>query len=257
MLTIENLTVDLGGQNILHDLNMAVPAGQVSVILGPNGSGKSTLLRAIAGELPYGGSIRLEQHEIRAAKAWELASLRGVLPQSTAVAFPFTVAEVVRLGLRAGVNADQAGIVHAALAEVRMQDFADRPVQDLSGGQMARVHLARVRAQIWHGGPGTWLFLDEPVASLDIGHQLEVMQIMRAFAQTGGGVVAVMHDLNLSTMVADRMILMKQGKIVAQGAPGQVMHDRILTEVYDCPVRVAQAPPDRAWVLPQSFGAAS
>lgn len=257
MLSVTDLRVDLGGQTILPEMSLTVPAGQVSVILGPNGSGKSTLLRAIAGELPYTGSIRLEGHEIATAKAWELAAIRGVLPQSTTVAFPFTVTEVVRLGLRSGVNADQAGIVSAALAEVGMQDFAHRPVQDLSGGQMARVHLARVRAQIWQGGPGTWLFLDEPVASLDIGHQLEVMEIMRAFARTGGGVVAVMHDLNLSTMVADRMILMKQGNIVAQGPPEQVMRDQVLTDVYDCPVRVGQAPTGRAWVLPQAFGAAS
>lgn len=180
-----------------------------------------------------------------------------MLEQATTVAFPFTVSEVVRLGLQSGVAADHAGIVMAALTEVGMAEFDARPVQELSGGQQARVHLARVRAQVWapvsHEGP-RWLFLDEPIASLDIAHQLEVMAIMRRFAAAGGGVVAVMHDLNLSAMVADRIVLLGQGRVRASGPPEEVMRDDLLSEVYGCSLRVGRAPSAGPWLLPQVAG---
>jgi len=260
MLEIEDLHVRLGRAEVLRGATMAAKQGAVTVILGPNGSGKSTLIRAASGEIGYSGRVRLAGHEVATTPAWRLAARRGVLEQATTVAFPFTVAEVVRLGLQSGVEADHAEIVMAALTEVGMAGFASRPVQELSGGQQARVHLARVRAQVWapvaHDGP-RWLFLDEPVASLDIAHQLEVMAIMRRFAEAGGGVVAVMHDLNLSAMVADRMVLLGAGRVRAMGRPDEVMRDDLLSEVYGCALRVGRAPMAGPWLLPQVAGGVS
>lgn len=260
MLRITGLTVRLGRATILDGLDLAARPGEVTVILGPNGSGKSTLIRAVTGELPYAGSVSIAGEEVASARPWRLAALRGVMAQATPVAFPFTVAEVVRLGLDAGVSGGHDDIVAAALAEVGLADFARLPFHALSGGQQARAHLARVRAQIWapvtaEEGP-RWLFLDEPVASLDIRHQLEVMEIMRRFAVAGGGVVAVMHDLNLSAMVADRMVLMAGGRIVAEGPPPAVMRDAALSQAYGCPIRVGVAPRGTAWILPQVAGGA-
>ncbi len=262
MLQIADLHVTLGRSAVLHGIDLDARPGEITAILGPNGSGKSTLLRAVSGELPYQGSIRLQSHEVARTEGWRLAALRGVLEQSASVAFPFTVAEVVRLGLQAGIEADHDAIVDAALAEVGLSAEAHRPIQQLSGGQQARAHLARVRAQIWqatgHAGP-RWLLLDEPVASLDIGHQLEVMAIMRRFARAGGGVVAVMHDLNLSSMVADRMVLLAGGRVQAVGTPAQVMRDDLLSRTYGCALRVGMPPAQgQPWVLPSwpaGFGA--
>lgn len=255
MLRISDLSVRLGRREVIAGLDLDAHPGAVTVILGPNGSGKSTLIRAATGELPYAGSITLAGAEISASPAWQLAARRGVLEQATQVAFPFTVAEIVRLGLQSGLSAGREGLVMQALSEVDMAEAAPRPFHELSGGQQARVHLARIRAQVWEpvdeDGP-RWLFLDEPVAALDIAHQLAVMRIMRGFADAGGGVVAVMHDLNLSAMIADRMVLLSEGRIVAEGPPETVLQDRPLSRAYGCALRVGQAPAAGPWILPQA-----
>lgn len=258
MLRIEGLRVQLGRHEVLQGIDLTAAAGEVTVILGPNGSGKSTLLRAASGEIGYRGSIRLAGLEVAQSAPWRLAARRAVLEQAPSVAFPFSVAEVVRFGLHAGVAADHEEIVAAALAEVGLAEHAARPIHVLSGGQRARAHLARVRAQVWQPvGPegARWLMLDEPVASLDIAHQLQVMAVMRRFAEAGGGVVAVMHDLNLSAMVADRMVLLAEGRLVACGPPAEVMRDALLSRCYGCRLQVGRAPETPPWVLPQLAGA--
>lgn len=262
MLRIADLNVSLGRRTILQNLDLDARPGAVTVVLGPNGSGKSTLIRAASGELRYSGSVKLEGMEVARTAPWRLAGRRAVLAQNTPVAFPFTVAEIVGLGLHSGVAAAEPGtattdIVQAALTETDMAEHAARPFPELSGGQQARVHLARVRAQVWQptaaDGP-RWLFLDEPVAALDIAHQLAVMRVMRRFADRGGGVIAVMHDLNLSAMVADRIVLMNEGRILAEGAPADVLCNATLSQAYGCAIRVGQAPAQGPYVLPQLAG---
>ncbi|MBQ1204195.1 MAG: ATP-binding cassette domain-containing protein, partial [Loktanella sp.] len=141
--------------------------------------------RALSGDVGYQGRITLDGADLAALKSWELAARRGVLPQAATLAFPFTVAEVVRLGLTSGTQADRPDLIARALAEVDLTGFAGRFYQELSGGQQARVQLARVRVQVWEpvrDGAARWLFLDEPVASLDIAHQIGVMRMLRRFA---------------------------------------------------------------------------
>ncbi|HSF64184.1 MAG TPA: heme ABC transporter ATP-binding protein [Paracoccaceae bacterium] len=246
-----------GRREVLQGIDLRAWPGEVTVILGPNGSGKSTLIRAVSGDLPYRGSIRLAGDEVATAPPWRQAARRGVLEQHATVAFPFTVAEVVRLGLHQGTDAAREGIVAAALAEAVLAALADRSIQTLSGGQQARAHLACVRAQVWQpvadDGP-RWMFRYEPVASLDIGHQLAVTAIMRRFAQAEGAVVAVMHDLNLSAMVADRIVLLSDGRLLADGPPETVLTDAALSRAYGCALRVGHAPAGMPWVLPQSAG---
>jgi heme transport system ATP-binding protein len=251
-----DITVTLGRNKILHGVDFVAQAGQVTAIVGPNGSGKSTLLRAMTGEVEYGGGVRLNGADIKTLKGWELAAIRGVLPQSTTIAFPFTAIEIVRLGLTSGLSAAQSDIPIRALQKVDLPHFADRFYHELSGGEQQRVQLARVLAQIWQpvqDGEPRWLILDEPVASLDIGHQLIVMNLAREFALAGGGVIAVMHDLNLTAMFADRVTLMTNGKVAAEGAPTEVFVDSILSKAYGCALQVSVAPPaDVPYLLPQS-----
>ena len=186
--------------------------------------------------------------------AADLAALRAVLPQKVVLAFPFTALEVVRIGQSFGRDPDP-GLPRRALARVGLLALADRPYQLLSGGEQARVQLARVLVQVWHplrDGVPRWLVLDEPVASLDIGHQLQVMRIAREFADAGGGVIAVMHDLNLTAMFADRVVLMLDGQVLVQGPPDEVLTDGHLTRAYGCPIAVNAAPRHQApFVLPQ------
>ena len=261
MLIAKDIRVSLGKSPILHGISAEARPGEVTVIVGPNGSGKTTLLRALTGDVGFAGQVSLNGRDCAYLRPWELAAVRGVLPQASALAFPFTVAEVVRLGLTAAPHAGRADLVPRALAAVDMAGFAPRLYQELSGGQQARVQLARVLVQVWNpvvDGVPCWLFLDEPVASLDIAHQLGVVRLMRDFAGRGGGVVTVLHDLNLTAMAADRVWLMDQGQLTGQGPMSEVLTDAALERAYGCPLRVGRLPPAGCWFsLPQAAGAAA
>ncbi|MCB1391331.1 MAG: ATP-binding cassette domain-containing protein, partial [Rhodobacteraceae bacterium] len=222
------------------------------------GSGKTTLLRALTGELHFGGSVTLEGLALRSLTPLALAERRAVLPQAVPMAFPFTVLEVVRLGLigRAALGRGAPDLPRRALAEVGLAGYEARLFQQLSGGEQQRAHLARVLVQVWRpvvDGQARWLFLDEPVAALDIGHQLQIMRLAKDFARAGGGVIAVMHDLNLTAMTADRVTLMHAGGVLAEGPPAQVFTNATLSRAYGCTLRVSTTPPDGGvFVLPQA-----
>jgi len=247
MLEAKNIHVRLGKTAILHGIDMSAAREQFSVIIGPNGSGKTTLLRALTGEIAFDGDVHLNGVDIARARPVDLASLRGVLPQSASLSFPFTVHEVVRLGLTAGIQtgADVPARIGEALATVDMAGFGARLYQELSGGEQQRVQLARVLAQVWEPvfqGQPRCLFLDEPISSLDIRHQLQIMQIARRYADAGGGVVAILHDLNLTAHFADHVVLMSKGRVHACGAPREVLTPENLEAVYGCPMAVGKVP---------------
>mgnify|MGYP000005826235 CR=1 FL=1 len=252
MLIASDLTVRQGQRVVLRGVSLQAQPGEVTVVVGPSGAGKSTLLAALTSDLPYDGSVTLNDLDIKNANAVELAQLRAVLPQSTPMTFPFTVLEVVRIGqIRSGAD-DQ--IAMRALAHVGLSGFAGRFYQELSGGEQQRVQLARVLAQVWEPvqqGVPRWLFLDEPVSSLDIGHQIQVMQIIRDFAQGGGGVVMVMHDLNLTAMCADSLVLLVDGKILCQDKPEVALSDELLSRAYGCEIMVNRIPESGVFLLPQ------
>lgn len=259
MIHAENIRLKIGRKTILHGVDFRANPGELTAIVGPNGSGKTTLLRALTGELACDGAVRLDSADLRAARPADLAARRGVLPQSTRLAFPFTVHEVVRLGLLASVEAGREELPEKALARVGLGGFGGRFYHELSGGEQQRVQLARVLVQVWQpvrAGAASWLFLDEPVSALDIGHQLEVMQIIRDFVTRGGGAIAVMHDLNLTAMFARQVVLMHEGRVMADGRPGEVLCNENLSRAYGCAVRINTAPPEsKPWLLPQAAGA--
>ncbi|KGF69178.1 iron ABC transporter [Hoeflea sp. BAL378] len=265
MVEAENLSIRYGPHLILRDIDFAAEAGCVSVIAGPNGSGKTTLLKALCGDLSYAGTIRLNGRNIRGLKPYQMAARRGVLAQETTLSFPFTVAEVVRIGMSAlAARPDDRAFrdrrVSEALAAVDLPGFAGRFYQELSGGERQRVQLARVLCQIWEpvdeDGP-RWLFLDEPVSSLDIRHQIGVMELAADYARRGGGVIAVMHDLNLTAMFADQVTLLSGGTVVAAGTPDRVMTDAALSTTFGCRLRVGVRPSNDLFVLPHSMMAHS
>ncbi|MDL2405371.1 heme ABC transporter ATP-binding protein [Rhizobium calliandrae] len=250
MIDVSNLSVRLAGKTIVHDVSFAAPAGALTAICGPNGSGKTTILKAISGELAYQGSVRLNAAEIGSLQAWQLAEMRGVLPQASAISFPFTVREIVRMGSATGRNrypkqADR--IATEALSSVDLAGFEGRFYQELSGGEQQRVQLARVLCQIPEpiiDGKPCWLLLDEPVSSLDISHQLAIMTLARQFCARGGGVIAVMHDLNLTALFANQMALLRNGRLQAAGPVADVLTDRHLQDVFGCALRVNRVPLD-------------
>lgn len=250
MIEVSNLSIRLSGRPVVHDISFTAHPGKMTAIVGPNGSGKTTTMKAASGELRYGGSVRINGSDVSTLAPWQLSTMRGVLPQASAISFPFTVHEVVAMGLTSGPNKrpDQAARMAAeALKAVDLGGFEGRFYQELSGGEQQRVQLARVLCQIpepVNDGTPCWLLLDEPVSSLDISHQLTIMRLARDFCQRGGGVIAVMHDLNLTALFADQMLLLKSGRLTAAGSPAEVMTDTHMCDVFGCRLRVNAIPAD-------------
>lgn len=263
-LCARNLHITLSGRPVLHGVDLTAPVARVTAIIGPNGSGKTTLLRALTGELaPVSGGVTLNARDIAGQSPQALARQRAVLPQHSALSFPFTAAEVVRIALESlpMPEPERAALIRRALARVGLSSHAGRLWQSMSGGEQQRVQLARALAQIWApgetGAPGEaggprWLLLDEPVSSLDIAHQLAVMHLAREHAAGGGATVAVMHDLNLTAMFADHVLLLKDGRVLAEGPPDLALTDPLLERAYGCSLRIRHAPDQGVWLLPQS-----
>ncbi|MEU9256086.1 heme ABC transporter ATP-binding protein [Streptomyces sp. NPDC048270] len=254
---ITGLHVRLGQREVLAGIGLTARAGEVLALVGPNGAGKSTLLAALAADLPAAsGEIRIDGRPVHAWSPPDLALRRSVLPQSAALSFPFPVADVVRMGRApwAGTpfaDADEEAVA-AAMAATEVADFAARPFSALSGGERARVALARVLAQ-----RAPLLLLDEPTAALDLRHQELVLRICREQAAAGDAVVVVLHDLGLAAAYADRAAVLHDGRIAAVGPPAEVFEDALLSRVYRQPVEVLPHPRTGApLVVPVRGGAA-
>ncbi len=223
---------DASGRPILDDAAIEVRAGEVHALVGPNGAGKSTLFGVLAGDVtPAAGSVVLDGADLRRHSPRALARLRAVLLQQNAVSFPFSVAEVVRMGrapwARTADEADDDARVAEAMRSTETEGLADRTVTSLSGGERARVALARVLAQ----GTGI-LLLDEPTAALDLKHQEDVLRVVRDRARAGDAVAIVLHDLNAALANADRVTLLDGGRVVASGAPKDVLTAERIAAVY-------------------------
>jgi len=262
MIEARDTSVFIGRTRIVSAVNFIARPGEVTVIVGPNGSGKTTLLKAVSGDLKYDGSILLAGNEVANMRPAQQAELRAVLPQSTSLSFPFTVREIVKLGIVAGYSgaAEPDGLVDRALARVDLGGFAGRFYQELSGGEQQRVQLARVLCQVWRpvvDGAARWLLLDEPVSSLDIRHQIAILDTVRDYAAKGGGVIAILHDLNLAAMYGDTILAMRAGQLVASGEPSQVVVSDVIEHVFGCRLNVGETPPAGIpFVMPQSAPAA-
>ncbi|MFJ6939775.1 heme ABC transporter ATP-binding protein [Streptomyces sp. NPDC101132] len=236
------LTVRRGSRPVLAGVDLAVRAGEVLALVGPNGAGKSTLLGALAADLlADAGDVRICGRPARAWPAAELALRRAVLPQAAALAFPFRVEEVVRMGRAPWSGTPRAdeddAVVARALAVTDTSGLAGRPFPALSGGERARVALARVLAQ-----EAPLLLLDEPTAALDLRHQELVLRLCRERAAAGDAVVVVLHDLGLAAAYADRAAVLHGGRVAADGPRAAVFGAELLSRVYRQPVEVLPHP---------------
>ncbi|HTN98990.1 MAG TPA: heme ABC transporter ATP-binding protein [Nordella sp.] len=250
MFTADHISLSYGVRPVLSDVSLTLARGELVIILGPNGAGKSTLLKVLTGDLePDEGRVSFDGKPLARIALDALARERAVLSQSTGLNFPFTVFEVVRLGLEAGrgtlSKAEAQRLLPRALKAVGLDGFEGRLHQQLSGGEQQRVHLARVLCQAWAGKPdgSGFLLLDEPVSNLDIRHQLQTLEAVRRHVTGGGGALMILHDINLAALYADRLVMMADGRIRYQGKPQDVLDRAAILDVYgvDMPVEIAPA----------------
>ena len=242
-LEARNITVSARGRAIVEDVGLSLAPGELVGLIGPNGAGKSTLLRALLGATPRdAGTVTLNGADLASMPAQDRARAIAFLPQDRRVEWRLTAHDVVMLGRyphQAGFGgstpADREAVARA-IAAVEGEALLDRPVSVLSGGERTRILLARALAV-----EAPLLLADEPIAALDPYHQLHVMEILQARARSGGGVLAVVHDLAFAARFMDRLILMNAGEVIANGPPASVLTPENLAQAY----RIAGTPPAR------------
>ena len=234
MLAAQQLEVTLSGRTVLHDVSLSLPSGQLVALVGPNGAGKTTLLRALAGLVSSTGTVEVEGDRLSSLPLRERAKRFGYLPQGHLVHWPLPAKDVVALGRYPHGATDPARLsprdeaaVLRAMQATNVVEFSERPVTELSGGERSRVALARVLAV-----EAPIVLADEPTASLDPRYQLDVMINLRSAADRGVLVVVVTHDLGLAARFADTVLVLSDGRLVAQGKPAQALSEQVMADVF-------------------------
>ncbi|WP_122605533.1 MULTISPECIES: Fe(3+) dicitrate ABC transporter ATP-binding protein FecE [Pseudomonas] len=244
ILQAQQLDIGYGATRIVQDLSFNPPPGKVTALIGPNGCGKSTLLKAFARILtPQAGSLSLDGKAYRDLSARDLARKVAFLPQVLPIPEGVSVRQLVAYG-RSPHNslwgrlsgADQHS-VEQALQRMELETLADRPLSDLSGGQRQRAWLAMILAQ-----DAAIVLLDEPTTYLDISHQVELLDLMRALSAEGKTVITVLHDINQACRYADHLAVMQAGRLVASGTPGDVLNAELVCRVFDVQVQIMREP---------------
>lgn len=239
MLDVRGMSVRYGDLVVVDDVSFHVDGGQWLMIVGPNGAGKSTIVSAVSGGAPYSGLIECMGRDIKSYRPHDVAKIIGVLSQRHSVSYPFTVAEIVRLGrysysrgiLAGGSDADEDAVARA-IGLTGMKPFVDQSVLTLSGGELQRAFLAQLFAQ-----EPKMLILDEPTNYLDLVYQKQVFALIGEWLKTPGrAVISVVHDLSLARKYGTDALLLHEGKAVAQGPAGETLSSENLDRVYSMDV---------------------
>ncbi|EPF0314281.1 heme ABC transporter ATP-binding protein [Enterobacter chuandaensis] len=249
----ENIFFHAGQRTLIDDVSLTLSQGELVALIGPNGAGKSTLLRLLTGYLkPASGRCTLAGTPLAAWPPNTLARYRAVMRQNTQPGFDWPVDAVVGMGRAPWTHIPEASVVEEVMAITGCLPLAGRQYAALSGGEQQRIQLARALAQLWcDGAPRGWLFLDEPTSALDLYHQQHLLRLLKSLTRRGHlHVCVVLHDLNLASLWADRILLLHDGRLVSRGAPEDVLQAGEVARWYGAQVLVGSHP---AHPVPQVF----
>lgn len=244
VLSLRGITVRFAQRTLLDNVALDFHAGELTILLGPNGTGKSSLLKTISKEVDYQGACYFYGQHIDSWDQQHLSKHLAILPQHSQLTFNFSVQEVIELGaLNLDLSRQQLNeLVSRNMQQTDIAHLAQRSYPSLSGGEKQRVHLARVLTQLEQSGTKKVLLMDEPTSALDIQHQHRTLQLAKSIAAAGGTVIVVLHDLNLAAQYADRIVILNDGDIVANGSAEQAINAEIIERVYQHPVEIINHP---------------
>lgn len=237
----ENIVFQAGRRTIINDISLSLSQGELIALIGPNGAGKSTLLRLLTGYLkPASGHCLLAGKPLSAWRPDALSRQRAVMRQNTQLGFDWPVEAVIGMGRAPWTRRPEAAVIQEIMRITECLPLAGRQFAALSGGEQQRVQLARALAQLWcDGAPRGWLFLDEPTSALDLYHQQHLLRLLYQLTrQHPLSVCCVLHDLNLASLWSDRVLLLADGHLVAQGTPTEVLKEETLRRWYQADVMV-------------------
>jgi len=247
----ESMSLEIDGGEIVNNINIEVFPGKVLALIGPNGAGKSTILKLLSGDVkPTSGVVKYNDINISNIPFVDRAHIRGVMSQSQTIAFDFSVLEIIEMGW---LHSDHdyytsfyPDVLKQIIEDCELQHLADRKFNTLSGGEQKRVHFARVLLQLWIPEGDIhprFMLLDEPLANLDIYHELKMLEIIKKRLSKNIGVLLILHDLNTASKFADNIVLMKNGTIVKNGSTIEVLTESILSETYETKIKVNDTSP--------------
>lgn len=241
-LVASNISISADGTQLVRDVSLTLKQGELIAVLGPNGAGKTTLLRGLLGLTALAsGTSTLDNQTIEKMRPHKRARRISYLPQSRPLAWPNKVKDIVALGRYAHgaapgkLGSTDAAAVARAIEQCNLSELKQRSVDSLSGGELARVHFARAFA-----AQTPLLIADEPTAALDPKHQLGIARLLRKFVDAGGGALVVLHDVTLAAAIADRLVWMVEGRVVADGPPGETLTEQTMAQIYDVQTRIVE-----------------
>jgi len=249
MLKTENISFSVGKKQILKNVSASFLPGEFNMILGPNGSGKSSFLKIFSGEInKFQGTVLYDDKKIKELRKEELAKKRAVMSQQADLGFPLLVEEVVMMGryphFTFNPNKKDITICNEVIERMNLTEFTKRNYLTLSGGEKQRVQYARVLAQVWEKPTDgyRYLFLDEPLNSLDISYQHEFLRSAVELMKEHTVLIAVMHDINLAAHYADNLFFLKEGELVVHGRPKDILTENIIEKVFNIKTKVIENP---------------
>ncbi len=249
-IAAESISLELGGKKILNNISMEVQPGEILSIIGPNGAGKTSLLNVLSGNIrPHDGNVSYNSISLKDISIQERAYVRSVMSQFQSIAFDYSVIDILKMGwLDHGYNdikEDLSSFQNQIIEECDLKGLINQKFNTLSGGEQRRVHFARTLLQLWQPAytkEQNYLLLDEPFSNLDLVHKVKMMDSIKAKASSGTGILMILHDLNLAYSFSDKILLLKNGRVMEQGETKKMLSAKLLARAYETFISIDENP---------------